>query len=170
MRNEINVSNNSYILLSVGRHVSRKKFDLVIKAISEIKKKKPDLDIKYYLIGKGPETLNLKELTKYLKLENQIFFLGSVDNLVRNKYYKISDVFLMPSIKERESIEGFGIVYLEANYYNIPVIGTTSGGVAEAIEHMKNGLFVKPNDEMDLVEKILFLYKNRDKRFEIIKK
>lgn len=167
LREELNISKESFVLLSVGRHVSRKKFDLVIRAINEIQKKNPDFDIKYYLIGDGPETLNLKKLTKNLRLEKQVFFLGLVDNFMRNKYYKLSDVFLMPSIKERESIEGFGIVFLEANYYNVPVIGTPSGGIAEAIENMKNGIFVKPNDEKDLADKILFLYKNRDKRLEM---
>lgn len=70
----------------------------------------------------------------------------------------------MPSVIEKESIEGFGLVYLEANYFNCPVIGTASGGISEAIINEKTGLLVKQNDIDDLVEKILFLYKNEDVR------
>jgi len=167
LREELNISRNCFVILSVGRHVTRKKFDLVIRALNQIQKKKQDLDIRYYLIGEGPETSNLKRLVKNLGLEKQVFFLGLVDNYVRNKYYKISDVFLMPSIEEKESIEGFGLVFLEANYYNVPVIGTPSGGITEAIENMKNGMYVNPNDENDITDKILFLYENREKRAEM---
>jgi glycosyltransferase involved in cell wall biosynthesis len=164
LRKEFNISKDTFVLFSVGRHVSRKKFDLVIKAVKEIKKLDSILDLKYYLIGRGAETPNLKNLVKDLNLEEYIIFMGVCDESTRNKFYKMADIFLMPSIKEKESIEGFGIVFLEANYYGIPVIGASSGGIREAIDNGKTGLLVKPNDLEDLVEKILFLYKNREIR------
>jgi len=167
LRKEFNISKETFILLSVGRHVSRKKFDLVIKAVKEIKNFDSSLNIKYYLIGDGPETLTLKKLAENLNLSEDIIFLGICDKLTRNKFYKLSDVFLMPSVKESKSIEGFGIVFLEANYYKVPVIGASSGGISEAIENKKTGLLVKPNDLNDLVEKIMFLYENKEKRIEM---
>ena len=167
LRKEFNIFKETFLLLSVGRHVSRKKFDLVIKAVKEVKNLDSSIDIKYYLIGHGPETLNLKKLAKNLDLNEDIIFLGMCDKTTRNKFYKLSDVFLMPSIKESESIEGFGIVFLEANYYKVPVIGASSGGVREAIEDGKTGFLVKPDDLNDLVEKIMFLYKNKEKRIEM---
>lgn len=167
LRKEFNIFKETFLLLSVGRHVSRKKFDLVIKAVKEVKNLDSSIDIKYYLIGHGPETLNLKKLAKNLDLNKDIIFLGMCDKTTRNKFYKLSDVFLMPSIKESESIEGFGIVFLEANYYKVPVIGASSGGVREAIEDGKTGFLVKPDDLNDLVEKIMFLYENKEKRIEM---
>ena len=164
LRKEFNINENEFVLLSVGRHVPRKKFDLVIKAVSEIKKLKPSLNIKYILIGDGQETLNLKNLTEQLNLENQIEFLGSCDIEKRNKYYKLSDVFLMPVQTKKNDIEGFGIVFLEANYYKVPVIGTATGGIVEAIIDGETGLLIKPNDLNDLVEKILYLYENENVR------
>ncbi|MFW9882146.1 MAG: glycosyltransferase family 4 protein [Candidatus Thorarchaeota archaeon] len=164
LRREFSISRGEFILLSVGRHVSRKRFDLVIKALSLIRKFKPDLNIKYILIGDGPVTSKLKELTKALDLEKTVQFLGRTDNLIRNKYLKLSDVFVMPSVEEKESIEGFGIVFLEANYFKLPVIGSYSGGVGEAIVNEETGLLIKPNDVNDLKEKILYLYDNKDKR------
>ena len=164
LRDEFNISEKQFVLISVGRHVPRKKFDLVIKAVSEIKKLKPSLDIKYFLIGEGQETLYLKKLTKQLNLENQIEFLGSCDFEKRNKFYKLSDIFLMPVEPKKNNIEGFGIVFLEANYYKVPVIGTATGGIIAAIEDGETGLFIKPNDLNDLVEKILYLYENENLR------
>jgi len=164
LRKEFNIPENQFVLLSVGRHVPRKKFDLVIKAVSEIKKLKPSLNIKYFLIGDGQETLYLQNLTKRLNLESQIVFLGSCDLEKRNKFYKLSDIFLMPVETKKHDIEGFGIVFLEANYYNVPVIGTATGGIVEAIVDGETGLLIKPNDLNDLVKKILYLYENENVR------
>jgi phosphatidylinositol alpha-1,6-mannosyltransferase len=65
------------------------------------------------------------------------------------------------------SIEGFGIVFLEANYYNLPVIGTRTGGIVEAIVDGETGFLIKPNDLTDLVNKILILYNNKNLRFKM---
>ena len=164
LRKEFNIPENQFVLLSVGRHAPRKKFDLVIKAVSEIKKIKPSLNIKYILIGEGKKSLYLKNLTKQLNLENQIDFLGSCDLEKRNKFYKLSDIFLMPVETKSNNIEGFGIVFLEANYYKVPVIGTATGGIVEAIVDGETGLLIKQNDLNDLVEKILYLYENENVR------
>ncbi|MFW9828930.1 MAG: glycosyltransferase family 4 protein [Candidatus Thorarchaeota archaeon] len=167
LRKEFNISDNDFVMLSVGRHVSRKNFDLVIKAVFEIKKIYPDISIKYYLIGSGPYTKNLKKLVSSLDLGKIVIFLGECDDLKRNKFYKLSDLFLMPSIAEKESIEGFGVVFLEANYFKLPVIGAISGGMIESILDKQTGLLIKPNDLHDLVEKILYLFNNEDLRKEM---
>lgn len=164
LRRKLNIEENCYVLLSVGNHVKRKGFNLVIKAVDKIVKKDPSMRIKYYLIGCGPYTQKLKKMTEELKLNKFIEFLGEIDNNKRNKYYKLSDVFLMPSISEKSSIEGFGITFLEANYFKLPVIGALTGGITEAIINEKTGLLVMPNDINDLIEKIMILYNQPEKR------
>lgn len=164
LREKHNISKDAFILLSVGRHVKRKNFDLVIRSIKNIKDTNSHLKIKYHLIGDGPETANLKQLTEKLNLKNEVKFLGVIDARRRNEYYKLSDVFAMPSMKEKNDIEGFGIVFLEANYFKIPVIGAATGGVPEAIIDGKTGFLIKANDLNDLTEKILMLYENKDKK------
>ena len=164
LRKELNIPEDQYVLISVGRHVLRKRFDLVIEAIKIIKEKVPSIKIKYYLIGKGEETQRLKNLSKKMDLEKYVEFLGFTDIETRNKFLKLSDVFVMPSVVEKESIEGFGIVFIEANYFHTPVIGTFSGGIIEAVENGETGLLVKENDLNDLVDKILFFYFNEDKK------
>ncbi|MHA1374799.1 MAG: glycosyltransferase family 4 protein [Promethearchaeota archaeon] len=160
LRRKFNISSESKILLSVGRHVERKNFGLVIRALGEIKKTRPDLNIEYYLVGEGPETVNLKKIVKKLNLEKDVKFLGNCDIETRNKFYKMSDIFLMPSISTKKNIEGFGIVFLEANYFKVPVIGTKTGGIVEAIIDEKTGFLINPNDLNELIEKILFLLDN----------
>ncbi len=167
LRENFNIPEDQFVLLSVGRHILRKRFDLVIEAIKIIKEKVPSIKIKYYLIGKGEETPRLKRKTKELDLEKEIEFLGFTDVETRNKFLKLSDAFIMPSVVKKESIEGFGIVFLEANYFGNPVIGTLSGGIIEAVENGETGFLVKENDLNDLVDKILFYYFNEDKRISM---
>ncbi|MHA1756046.1 MAG: glycosyltransferase family 4 protein [Promethearchaeota archaeon] len=164
LRKTFNISSNQFVMLSVGRQIKRKNFDLVIRALYKILLRNPNLDIKYYLIGEGEETPKLKNLVNYLNLNQHVKFLGICDSETRNKFYKLSDLFIMPSTTHKVDIEGFGIVFLEANYYRLPVIGTKAGGIPEAITDNKTGLLVKPNDVDDLVEKILFLYNNPEIR------
>ena len=129
-----------------------------------LKKKYPYGHIKYFLIGSGQDTEKLKDMTKNLGLKNEVIFLGAINDIMKKKYLKASNVFIMPSIATRKSIEGFGIVYLEANYFNLPVIGTISGGIIEAIEDHKSGLLVKPNDLNGLINAIIYLYENEEER------
>ncbi|MHA1195498.1 MAG: glycosyltransferase family 4 protein [Promethearchaeota archaeon] len=164
LREEFNIPKDYFIILSVGRHVPRKNFDLVIKAVHEIVSENKDINLKYFLVGSGETTEYLKELAKQLNLESQITFLGRCDELTRNKYYKLSDIFIMPSITKKKSVEGFGIVFLEANFYKVPTIGSFSGGISEAIVNGETGLLIKPNNLQDLVNKIKFLYENLEIR------
>jgi glycosyltransferase involved in cell wall biosynthesis len=167
LREKFGIFMDDVILLSVGRHVSRKNFDLVIKAIKKVKENHEKLKIKYFLLGEGEATPMLKDLSKKLGLEKDVKFLGYVDTLTRNYYYKLSDIFIMPSKIEKESIEGFGIVFLEANFFNLPVIGTKSGGITEAIIDGTTGFLIKPNNIDDLVNKIEYLYLNPEKRLDM---
>ncbi|MBN1216054.1 MAG: glycosyltransferase family 4 protein [Candidatus Lokiarchaeota archaeon] len=162
LRNKHNIPNNYFILLGVGRHTKRKNFQLVIKAVKKIKDLDPAIKLKYYIIGEGEYTLELKHLVLKYGLLNDIKFLGALDNHTRNEYYKLSDLCLMPSISKKNDIEGFGIVFIEANYNKIPVIGSASGGIVEAISNGENGFLIKPNNLDDLIQKIIHLYNNRD--------
>ena len=51
-----------------------------------------------------------------------------------------SNIFVMPSIIYKKSVEGFGIAYIEAAQYGIPSLGGKDGGASDAIEHEKTGL------------------------------
>lgn len=172
LRKEFDIGEDVFMILSVGRHATRKNFQLVIKAldilVNVIYRPLKNKKYKYYLIGKNEsQTSNLKQLTKDLKLEDQVTFLGRCDVNTRNKYYKMSDLFIMPSITKNTDIEGFGIVFLEANYFKVPVIGSATGGMTEAIIDGKTGFLIKQNDIIDLVDKITFLCNNELKRKEM---
>ena len=166
LRKKYSINDKNFVILSVGWHVPRKRFDLVIKAIKSIKEKRPEIKINYFSVGEGVSSDYLKELVSRLDMEDNVIFYGECANRIRNELYKLSDLFVMPSVTIENSIEGFGLVYLEANYYKVPVIGAYAGGVRDAISNNKTGLLVKPNDLDDLIEKILFFIDNETKRIQ----
>jgi phosphatidylinositol alpha-1,6-mannosyltransferase len=133
------------ILLSVGRLVPRKGHDMVIRAMSLILKNHNKT--KYIIIGDGEFLQPLKNLVAQLDLQRNVLFLGSLSDEEVAKYYKLCDVFIMPSREtEDRDAEGFGLVYLEANSFGKPVIGGKSGGVEDAIIDGQTGFLVEPKN------------------------
>ncbi|MFX1258416.1 MAG: glycosyltransferase family 4 protein [Promethearchaeota archaeon] len=167
LRDKYNIHLDEFIILTVSRIHYRKGIENVISALKDILDENPSLPIKYYIIGEGTEKKSLERLVKSLKLEKKIRFLGSLDDDIRNQYYKISDLFILVPMIKRNSIEGFGIVYIEANYFKLPVIGARSGGVKIAIEDGKTGYLVNPNDKKELKEKIMLIINDNNLRLKL---
>ncbi len=103
-------------VIYVGRLLSHKNVDVLIKAVALLAKQ--NKSISCLIIGTGPELSNLQKLTRELKLEKNVAFLTNIKE--SDEVYalmKSSKVFVLPSTRE-----GFGIVVLEANACGIPVI------------------------------------------------
>jgi glycosyltransferase involved in cell wall biosynthesis len=114
-----------------------KNIDKVIKAISEVLKKFPDTH--YYIIGDGDWRNDLERLCIKSGVELNVHFTGWVDDLERDAYYMASDIFVLPSVGE-----GFGIVFLEAWKYQLPVVTSNHGAAPEVVEDGRGGLCVDP--------------------------
>ena len=96
--------------------------------------------IVYICIGYGDEEENIKKLVNELNLEEQVMFFKNISNELKNSLLAKSNIFVMPSIIYKKSVEGFGIAYVEAAQYGLPSLGGKDGGAADAIEHEKTGL------------------------------
>jgi len=138
------------ILLSVSSLIATKGIDLNLRAISRLVDKYPNL--KYVVIGGGPQTAVLRKLTSKLNLDKHVEFLGQLPHEEVLSYMAIADVFSLPSWKE-----GFGIVYLEAMASGKPVIGCRGEGIEDVIENGRTGVLVKPKDVDSLAEVLDFL-------------
>jgi phosphatidylinositol alpha-1,6-mannosyltransferase len=133
-----------FILLSIGRLVKRKGFDMVIKALPEILKYVPNLY--YILAGDGPDKKYIYECAKGVP---NIFFLGKISEKEKWAWLELADIFIMPTRVRKKSrgvagldFEGFGIVYLEASLAGKPVIGGEGSGAAEAVKSAVTGILV----------------------------
>ena len=103
--------------------------------------------------------VKLKKLVIELKLEEQVTFLKDIPLDLKNALIAKSDIFVMPSIIHKKSVEGFGIAYIEAAQYGIPSIGGKDGGASDAIIHEKTGLICDGNQLDDIYSSIDTLLK-----------
>ena len=145
-------------LITVSRFDKRKNHEKVIMAVRNLKEIYPD--IIYTCIGYGDEEEKLKKLVIELKLEDQVTFLKDVPSDLKNALVAKSDIFVMPSIIYKKSVEGFGIAYVEAAQYGVPSIGGKDGGASDAIIHEKTGLICDGNKLEDIYSSIDNLFKN----------
>ena len=130
-------------LITVSRFDKRKNHEKVIMAIRNLKEKYPD--ITYTCIGYGDEEENLKKLVIELNLDKYVNFLSDISNELKNALIAKSNIFIMPSIIHKTSVEGFGISFIEAAQYGIPSIGGKDGGASDAIVHNQTGLICDGN-------------------------
>jgi phosphatidyl-myo-inositol dimannoside synthase len=145
------------IVLSVGRLVERKGQDMLIRALPGIIAKVPD--VHYLIAGRGPYETQLKTLARNMNIDSHITFAGFVPENDLGSYYASCDVFAMISreILEEGDIEGFGIVYLEANLLGKAVVAGRSGGVSDAVLDGQTGLLVDPESPSEVASAIIKL-------------
>ncbi len=88
----------------------------------------------------------LKSLIKRLNLEKKVFWLGKVSFEDLKKCLNIADLFIMPNVKVKGDMEGFGIVIIEAGCAGTPVVGSGIEGIKDAVIDGKSGILVKSGD------------------------
>ena len=131
-------------LITVSRYDKRKNHEKIIMALRNLKQIYPD--IIYICVGHGDEEENIKKLVTELDLDEQVMFFKDISNELKNSLVAQSNIFVMPSIIYKKSVEGFGIAFIEAAQYGIPSLGGIDGGAADAIDHEKTGLICDGND------------------------
>mgnify|MGYP001157560655 FL=1 len=146
-------------LITVSRFDKRKNHEKVIMALRNLKQKYPD--IVYICIGYGDEEDNLKKLVKELDLNLQVMFFKDISDDLKNALIAKSNIFVMPSIIHKKSVEGFGIVYLEAAQYGVPSLGGKDGGASDAIDHNKTGLICDGNNLEDIYSSLDSMIENK---------
>ncbi len=135
-------------LITVSRYDKRKNHEKIIMALRNLKQIHPN--IVYICIGDGDEEDNIKELVKELDLNAQVMFFKNITNDLKNSLIAKSNIFVMPSVIHKTSVEGFGIAYIEAAQYNVPSLGGKDGGESDAIDHNNTGLICDGNNLDDI--------------------
>lgn len=163
IRKKYNLSEDDFIVLTVANLVKRKGIADLVKAVSLIDNPR----VKLVIVGQGPERENLEKLAKKLNIAERVIFTGLVDEV--SPFYTSADIFVLPSffIKKEGDIEGLGIVLLEAQQYGLPVIGTKSGGIPEAIDNGRSGFVVPERNPRAIKEKILLLADDKELYFRM---
>ena len=137
------LKNKNPRLITVSRLDKRKNHEKIIMTLRNLKQIYPN--IIYTCVGDGDEEENLKQLVKELGLDEQVLFLKKISQDLKNTLLAKSNIFVMPSIVYKKSVEGFGIAFIEAAQYGIPSIGGKDGGASDAILDKETGIVCDGN-------------------------
>ncbi|MFH1618393.1 MAG: glycosyltransferase family 4 protein [bacterium] len=165
-RAELGLGPEDMVALTVARLHERKGIDLVLRAMTCVGKNGPGFV--YIIVGDGPEKSRMEKLAAELGLRSPtVRFEGAVPPEKLFLYYAASDLFVLTPLRTADDIEGFGVVYLEAQAAGLPVIASRSGGVTDAVKDGETGTLIEPGNETALSEALNRLMLNPEERRKI---
>ena len=145
-------------LITISRFDKRKNHEKIIMALRNLKQIYPS--IVYICVGYGDEEESIRKLVAELDLLPQVMFFKDISNELKNALVSKSNVFVMPSVVHKKSVEGFGIAYVEAAQYGVPSLGGKDGGASDAVEHEKTGLICNGNELDEIYSSINSMLEN----------
>lgn len=153
--NTLGVAVDDTILLSVGRLVHEKAYEVLIQSMAMVVQEYPNVAL--VIAGSGMLADELQSLIDQLHLSEKVHLLGNrqdVPDLMAG-----ADLFVISSRSE-----GMPVALLEAMSFGLPVVATRVGGIAEVLEDRAQGILVPPEDPGELAKAILELLRNPDLR------
>jgi glycosyltransferase involved in cell wall biosynthesis len=145
------------ILLTVGDVKPRKGQHLSLAAFARIKERYPET--RYHIVGLYKQNDYYRQLQQFIASKDlqDVTFLGAISDEALSREYQGASVFVLTPQQEGLHFEGFGLVYLEAGAYGLPVVGTHTGGVPDAVQEGVTGFLAKPGDVNGIAAAILRL-------------
>ncbi len=140
---KMNLQGRAFIL-SMGRLVHRKGFDLAVRAFAEVAEDYPEVDL--VIAGDGEARSEIETAVARSGIPGRIRLTGEVTDLQKRVLLQDCTFFMMANRPVPDDMEGFGIVFLEANFFGKAVLGGNNGGVPDAIIHGETGLLVDSPD------------------------
>lgn len=149
-------------IVSVSRILQFKGYDFIAKTIANL----PDNyknKIHWNIGGTGPYLEELIKLVHQLEITKNVTFHGFVPDEILPSFYNSNNIFVLCTREEltSTSVEGFGLVFLEAQSCGVPVIGVRSGGIPDAIEEGNGGWLIEQDNEQMLAKLFTQLIENQ---------
>jgi glycosyltransferase involved in cell wall biosynthesis len=154
IREKHGVGDSELLLLTLGRITKEKGHHIAIEALRLLRER--GRRAKLMVAGSGGYVAELRRIAERANLQNEVLFLGFIENREAPKYYNGCDLFLMPTL----TVEGLPLVLLEAMACGLPVISSRIGGIKSLVEHNENGLLTEPGNARETADAILKLTKN----------
>lgn len=121
-------SSGRFVALSVGRFYRRKRIDVLLRAAAIARERIPGLELR--IVGNGPCAREWRALSRELKLDRVVTWLGDITRAELAAEYNRASVFCLPSVQE-----GFGIVLLEAMAAGKPIVAARAAAMPEVAPH-----------------------------------
>ncbi len=151
LREELNIPEDAFHIVSAGELNKNKNHSVVIKAIAGLARD----DIYYSICGEGPYRETLEKLIRSLGMENRIFLRGYWYDMPR--MYGGADLCVFPSHRE-----GMGMAALEAMAMEVPLVASDNRGTREYMSDGNNGFVCDPDSSQEFARAILKIYENRE--------
>jgi phosphatidylinositol alpha-1,6-mannosyltransferase len=155
--------------LTVARLAARERYkgcDTVISALPAVLSEAGP--VRYVIAGDGDDLPRLRALAGEQEVATAVTFARRVQGTRLPALYRDGDIFVMPSVAERRADgwtgEGFGIVYIEAAWFGLPVIAGDGGGAPEAVQDGVTGYVVDGRDTGAVAAALIRLIKDRPLR------
>lgn len=151
-------SENTKIVLAVGRLTYQKGFDMLLEAWLHVNKVMPDWKLK--IVGDGEDRAKLTSFIEKNQLTESVELVGNTNEV--HKYYKRAEIFCLSS-----RFEGFGMVLIEALAFGLPIVSfDCEVGPAEILENT-GSVLVPQNDINQLAYSLISMMRNDEQRKNI---
>ena len=145
------------VIIHISNFRPVKRISSIIKVFCNISKK---VKSKLLLVGDGPEMCKIRNMVSKLDLDNKVIFMGRQNDII--PLLNISDLYMLPS-----KSESFGLSALEAMSCEVPVIGTSIGGLKEVVEHGISGYICDPGDIKAMSKAAVAVLANKKNRIKM---
>ena len=146
------IAGRAPVISTLARLEPRKGVDNVIRALPELRRRHPRL--LYLVAGAGDDRARLETLAWQFGVADCVTFLGGVDAPAKAALLTRSDVYAMPARRVGDSVEGYGLAYVEAAWYGAPSLAGREGGAVDAVNDGETGLVCDGADAQDVAAKL----------------
>ncbi len=133
-RIKLGMNENDYIITYVGRIAKEKSIDVVINGMKKLVE--INTNVKFLVVGAGPELAELQDQAENLKLHDHVMFFGKVANQLVPEIYGLSDMFVSASLTETQ-----GLTFIEALASGLPVFARKDDVLEELVFDQETGFY-----------------------------
>jgi glycosyltransferase involved in cell wall biosynthesis len=157
-REELGLPRDAFVMVTIGRLVARKSTLQLVHALASCARS----DAHLVVVGDGPDTPALKSAAAAAGLAERVHLLGHVTDAQKYRSLAAADIFVSTS-----QHEGFGLVFLEAMAFGLPVVCYDRGGQTDFLKSRETGHVIKLNDLADFTRALIELHDQPDVRREL---
>ena len=159
-RRELGIPSASRVVLTVGRMVSKKGYDVLVEALPRILEGDDETHVVF--AGEGDRRQEWRRQTA--DWAERVHFPGAVLRDRLPDLYRAADLFVLPAVHDRQgNVDGLPNVILEAMASGLPVVASAISGIPLAVRNGREGLLVAEKDADDLAAAVLALLRQPDR-------